>query len=126
MKRNRSRDDPGTKMVAEPALLKLMTNNKKPDPSTLFSDSISLFTKSATKAVCTPTLSPKSPLSPTQFNDFQNQVRAEVARAEADTRQVQSERDQALKALQESKKETQRYKDEILECKASVCVNCTW
>ncbi|KAJ3567039.1 hypothetical protein NP233_g6621 [Leucocoprinus birnbaumii] len=79
-----------------------MANSKKADPSALFSDSISVFTKSATKA----------------FNEFQSQVRGDIARAEADARQARNERDEALKALQESKRETQLYKDEILEYKA--------
>ncbi|KAF9454694.1 hypothetical protein P691DRAFT_770230 [Macrolepiota fuliginosa MF-IS2] len=81
-----------------------MTNSKKADPSATFSDSISLFTRSATKA----------------FNDLQTQVRAEVVRVEADAQAARNERDQALNQLQESKKEVQRHKEEILKCKAAL------
>lgn len=54
---------------------------------------------------------------------FQNQVRNHIARAETDTRQAQIQRDEALKALQDSTNELQRLKDRVLELKAQVCVH---
>lgn len=56
-----------------------------------------------------------------QFHDLQAEVRTEVTRAEAEASRIRTERDQALKALQDSKKELQKHKEEILACKASVC-----
>jgi len=62
-------------------------------------------------------------LSFIQFDVFQNQVRNHIARAETDARQAQIQRDEALKALQDSTNESQRLKDHILELKAQVCVH---
>lgn len=62
-----------------------------------------------------------STLTYIQFHDLQAEVRVEVTRAEAETKRVRTERDQALKALQDSKKELQKHKEEILACKANVC-----
>jgi hypothetical protein len=66
-------------------------------------------------------LSSHSTLTYLQFHDLQAEVRVEVSRAEAETKRVRTERDQALKALQDSKKEVQKHKEEILAYKASVC-----
>lgn len=54
---------------------------------------------------------------------FQNQVHNSIARAETDARQAQIQRDEVLKALQDSTNESQRLKDHILELKAQVCVH---
>ncbi|KAF7768222.1 hypothetical protein Agabi119p4_7465 [Agaricus bisporus var. burnettii] len=78
--------------------------NKKANSSAALSNTISSFTQSATKA----------------FHDLQAEVRTEVTRAEAEASRIRTERDQALKALQDSKKELQKHKEEILVCKASL------
>ncbi|KAL9711001.1 hypothetical protein Ac2012v2_005541 [Leucoagaricus gongylophorus] len=87
-----------------PTSIQSMTSTKKADPSSLFSESISTFTKSATKA----------------FDVFQNQAHGDIARAETDAQQARNQRDEALKALQESTNESQRLKDHVLELKAQI------
>lgn len=99
-----------------------MTSTKKVDPSSLFSESISAFTKSATKAVCFLSCPLDRLLSSIQFDVFQNQAHGDIARAETDAQQARNQRDEALKALQESTNESQRLKDHVLELKAQVRV----
>lgn len=105
-----------------PTSIQSMTSTKKADPSSLFSESISTFTKSATKAVCFLSCPLDRLLSSIQFDVFQNQAHGDIARAETDAQQARNQRDEALKALQESTNESQRLKDHVLELKAQVRV----